>query len=287
MASIRPNFRAGTMPSASGLDAMSRAIFEVRSGRGINANVDGGRLFIESTNTQSIGVPSEIVPILAPIYSTDSPVNPEFATRGEELLDYFRRVHRLLPLNGSTVSTADYPELALILGESGGSMTLADWRGRFTVGADNSETPEAYSDSAYSEAMETGGFRRHGITENNHRDHVFTVDLGHTHAQPASALVCLTEASGDPPSCSPGSPTEIPVYTGTPPDAVYPTDPPDEGFDPSAGGVITRGGDENELVTIRARHYADAEQGSGGSAGQIDDTDNRPPWATAWMMIRF
>jgi hypothetical protein len=283
--STRPNFKAGTQPSASGLDAMSRAIFGVRAGRGIDARIDGGQLYIATTG--ALGVPSEIVPIVAPIYSTDSPINPAFATRGAELRDYFKRVHRLIPLDGSTVDTADYPELALILGEAGATMTLADWRGRFTVGADNAGTPAAHSDSAYSEAMEVGGFRRHGVTENNHRDHVFTVNLEHTHAQPGSATVCLEAATGDPPSCVLGSPTEIAIYTGTPPDAEFPATPTSEAFDPSAGGTITRSGTENELVTIRAKHYADNEEGGGGSAGQMNDTDNRPPWGSAWMMIRF
>ena len=54
MDSIRPKFLPGTMPSASALDRTSKAIFEVRSGRGINAQIDGGRLFIEAKNTYDL-----------------------------------------------------------------------------------------------------------------------------------------------------------------------------------------------------------------------------------------
>lgn len=50
---IRPRFRAGDAPSAGALDRMSRAIYEVRSGRGITAHVDGGRLMVELSNESS------------------------------------------------------------------------------------------------------------------------------------------------------------------------------------------------------------------------------------------
>jgi hypothetical protein len=54
MASTPPKFKAGSNLRASDLNAVSRAIFEVRPGRGINAQIDGGRLFIEAKNTYDI-----------------------------------------------------------------------------------------------------------------------------------------------------------------------------------------------------------------------------------------
>lgn len=283
-ASTRPKFKQGTQPSASGLDAVSRAIFEVRAGRGIDARIDGGQLYI--ANTGAIGVPSELVSIVAPIYSTDPAINPDFADRGEELRDYFRRVHRLIHSNGATVNTVDYPELALILGEAGPTMVLPDWRGRFTVGADEDPTPLTHSDTAYDEAMATGGYRRHGQTENNHLDHEFTLDLKHTHPITLNtATVCLDAATGDPPSCGTGDPTDVVIPTGSGTDtgdADYPG--ADDQID-SGDGTLTRSGTGDGNVAVVLKHWGTDTPTGGGT--RLDDTDNRPPWGSAWVMIRF
>jgi len=194
-----------------------------------------------------------------------------------------------LLLDGSTYNTAEYSDLARSLGKdlSVSTFVLPDMRGRVPMGWDNRSPLVSHSDSY--DVGNVGGYRRHGLTENNHHDHSFTIDLAHDHPITlSSAEVCLTTPSGG--VCGVGSPTNVVIPTGSGADtgaADFPAT--NDATDPNDDSTIGRTGTGNVKVSLLLPHRGDDGDGTittPGDGNVLDDVDNRPPFLVVNWIIK-
>lgn len=249
----------------------------------------GGGLRATQTDAGTI---LSTIPMHSPVGSvqaTFADIYAEIASDGRET-ELLRKLRDRgwLPCDGSTVTVADFPDLAYALGVSLGDVTftLPDLRGRMLMGWDNRGTPAAHSD-AYA-VQDVGGYRRIGQTENNFHDHEFTLSLSHTHTVQQNTIEVCTDfpVAG---VCGVGTKQEVVVPSAADPetsDADYVVTGDNV---PAGEGGIVRSGTGEILATVTLKHKGDDGDGSPDAPGEgtaTDDVDNRPPYMVVNWIIK-
>ena len=193
---------------------------------------------------------------------------------------------RWLLCDGASVAVADYPLLHQSIGYTwggGGANFNLPPAGVFPVFS--GQSPGFVNDAIEYALGDMGGFNLHGLAENNHPDHSFTVDLDHTHDVPMdSQSICDGPPDGG--GCLYGAKT-VPDYT-----AVITTGDPDDwgtddfvpvdGPNDSAQGSASK---TDNLLNVTLKHggWTDLATNSGDFA---DNVDNRPRFAAFNAYIR-